>query len=64
VYMEPLIDEIIELYEVGVPAVDVSAQPGSQEFTLKAALLWTIHDWPGKVFIEHLNQIYFSNFTF
>jgi hypothetical protein len=41
--MEPLIDEIIELYEVGVPAVDVSAQPGSQEFTLKAALLWTIH---------------------
>jgi hypothetical protein len=48
VYMEPLIDEIVDLYERGVPAFDVSAPNGSENFTLKAALLWTIHDWPGK----------------
>jgi hypothetical protein len=47
IYMEPLIDEFLELYEHGIPAFDVSAPPGREEFTLKAALLWTIHDWPG-----------------
>jgi hypothetical protein len=46
--MEPLIDEIVDFYERGVPAFDVSAPNGSENFTLKAALLWTIHDWPGK----------------
>jgi hypothetical protein len=48
VYMEPLIDELLELYEKGVPAFDVSAPIGKEGFTLKAALLWTIHDWPGE----------------
>ena len=47
IYMEPLIDELFQLYEHGIPAFDVSAIPGRQEFNLKAALLWTIHDWPG-----------------
>jgi hypothetical protein len=46
--MEPLIDELLDLYENGISAVDASAYPGSQQFNLKAALLWTIHDWPGK----------------
>jgi hypothetical protein len=36
------------LYYTGVPAVDVSAPAGFRNFTVKAALLWTIHDWPGK----------------
>jgi hypothetical protein len=48
IYMEPLIDELLDLYENGISAVDASAYPGSQQFNLKAALLWTIHDWPGK----------------
>lgn len=47
VYMEPLIDELIQLYNMGVPAHDVSAPEGRRQFTLKVALLWTIHDWPG-----------------
>jgi hypothetical protein len=51
VYMEPLIDELLELYEKGIPAFDVSAPPGRREFNLKAALLWTIHDWPGKTYL-------------
>jgi hypothetical protein len=48
IYMEPLIDELLKLYYTGVPAVDVSAPAGFRNFTVKAALLWTIHDWPGK----------------
>jgi hypothetical protein len=48
IYMEPLIDELLELYYTGVPAIDVSARRGFRDFTLKAVLLWTIHDWPGK----------------
>jgi hypothetical protein len=39
VYMEPLIDEILQLYETGVPAYDVSAPMGRGDFILKAALL-------------------------
>jgi hypothetical protein len=59
VYMEPLIDELLKLYETGVPAFDVSAPVGYEKFTLKAALLCTIHDWPGeyrftKLLILHL----------
>jgi hypothetical protein len=46
--MEPFIDELLELYEKGIPAFDVSAPIVREEFTLKASLLWTIHDWPGK----------------
>jgi hypothetical protein len=44
IYLEPLIDELLELHEKGVLAFDVSAPIGSENFTLKAALLWTIHD--------------------
>jgi hypothetical protein len=39
IYMEPLIDELLTLYNTGVSAVDVSAPEGRQDFTLKAALL-------------------------
>jgi hypothetical protein len=51
IYMEPLIDELLDLYENGIDAVDASASAGSQQFILKAALLWTIHDWPGQTFL-------------
>ena len=45
--MEPLVDELLKLHNVGVEAFDVSAPEGRRSFNLKAALLWTIHDWPG-----------------
>jgi hypothetical protein len=41
VYLQPLIDELIELWG-GVEAYDASAKC---KFTLKAALLWTINDY-------------------
>ena len=47
IYMQPLIDELLELHNTGIVAHDSSAPGGRTEFTLKAALLWTIHDWPG-----------------
>jgi hypothetical protein len=30
IYMEPLIDELLDLYENGIDAVDASASAGSQ----------------------------------
>ncbi|XP_068331576.1 uncharacterized protein [Pyrus communis] len=43
VYMRPLIDELNELWEVGIPTYDVYS---NQSFTMKAAVLWTISDFP------------------
>lgn len=44
VYLQPLIKELNELWEVGVQVFDVS---DGKKFTLRAALLWTISDFPG-----------------
>ena len=46
VYLEPLVEELLELW-IGVPAHDVSKDAGNRDFTLRAMLLWTIHDFPG-----------------
>ncbi|XP_068317098.1 uncharacterized protein [Pyrus communis] len=43
VYMRPLIDELNELWEVGIPTYDAFS---NQSFTMKAAVLWTISDFP------------------
>ncbi|KAM1166259.1 hypothetical protein PS1_025883 [Malus domestica] len=43
VYMRPLIDELNELWEVGTPTYDAYS---NQSFTMKAAVLWTISDFP------------------
>ncbi|XP_024200193.1 uncharacterized protein LOC112203452 [Rosa chinensis] len=43
VYLEPLIDELKELWGVGANTYDVSS---NERFTMKAALLWTINDFP------------------
>jgi hypothetical protein len=45
VYMEPLLEELLELWE-GVLAYDVLKDMGSREFKLQGMLLWTIHDYP------------------
>ncbi|XP_062174596.1 uncharacterized protein LOC133879844 [Alnus glutinosa] len=43
VYLEPLISELKELWDVGEPTYDVSS---NQTFTIHAALMWTINDFP------------------
>ncbi|CAL5322070.1 unnamed protein product [Camellia sinensis] len=43
VFLRPLIDELKELWEVGVETYDAS---NGQSFQLRAALLWTINDFP------------------
>ncbi|XP_042972709.1 uncharacterized protein LOC122304500 [Carya illinoinensis] len=43
VYLQPLLDELLELWEYGVPTYDAS---NKETFTLHAALLWTINDFP------------------
>ena len=41
--MQPLIEELQRLWVEGVPTYDVSTD---QTFVMKAALLWTINDFP------------------
>ncbi|KAK1550829.1 hypothetical protein Q3G72_025514 [Acer saccharum] len=43
VYLRPLIDELYELWENGVNTYDVST---GQNFQMKAAVIWTINDFP------------------
>ncbi|XP_042973033.1 uncharacterized protein LOC122304832 [Carya illinoinensis] len=43
VYLQPLIDELLELWEHGIPTYDASTK---EMFMLHAALLWTINDFP------------------
>ncbi|XP_042954724.1 uncharacterized protein LOC122291124 [Carya illinoinensis] len=43
VYLQPLIDELIDLWDNGVGTYDAKA---SETFRLRAALLWTINDFP------------------
>ncbi|KAL6213985.1 hypothetical protein ACLB2K_013423 [Fragaria x ananassa] len=43
VYLQPLIEELKELWEEGVPTFDTSS---NQMFQLYAGLLWTINDFP------------------
>ncbi|XP_030927396.1 uncharacterized protein LOC115953761 isoform X1 [Quercus lobata] len=43
VYLEPLVEELRELWDVGVQAYDASSK---EVFQLRAALMWTINDFP------------------
>ena len=43
VYLQPLISELQALWEIGVETYDISRK---QNFMLRAALLWTIRDFP------------------
>lgn len=42
-YLQPLIDDLKELWEVGVPTYDAYKK---ETFQLHASLLWTINDFP------------------
>jgi hypothetical protein len=46
VYLEPLVEELLQLW-YGIPAYDITKEPTLRTFTLRAVLLWTIHDFPG-----------------
>jgi hypothetical protein len=46
VYMEPLVEEILQLW-YGISAYDITKEQGLRTFTLRAVLMWTIHDFPG-----------------
>ena len=43
VYLQPLVEELRELWDVGVKAFDASSK---NVFQLRAALMWTVHDFP------------------
>jgi hypothetical protein len=43
VYLEPLILELKELWDVGIPTYDASSKCN---FIMRAALMWTISDFP------------------
>ncbi|XP_042980250.1 uncharacterized protein LOC122310441 [Carya illinoinensis] len=43
VYLQPLIDELLDLWENGVDTYDAKA---TETFRLHAALMWTINDFP------------------
>ena len=43
VYLQPLIDDLCTLWNDGIPTFDVSLK---QNFFMKAALMWTINDFP------------------
>ena len=44
VYLQPLIEELKELWNLGVETYDASV---NQTFQMRTALLWTISDFPG-----------------
>ena len=46
VYIEPLVEELLDLWE-GVPAYNAHPDAMIRQFTLRAMVLWTIHDLPG-----------------
>ena len=42
--MQPLVEELKELWDVGIPTYDIAKE---ENFVLHASLLWTISDFPG-----------------
>ncbi|CAM8978510.1 unnamed protein product [Rhodiola kirilowii] len=43
IYLRPLIDDLVHLWSVGVDTYDANRK---QSFTLRAALMWTVSDFP------------------
>ena len=54
VYIEPLIDELLKLWN-GITMYDVS-RPQQRQFQFHAMVVWTIHDAPG---LTHFCGLYF-----
>jgi len=43
IYMQPLIEELVQLWNDGIMTYDVSLR---QNFSMKVVLLWTVSDFP------------------
>ena len=48
-YLQPLIEELKELWEVGIETCDAST---TTNFKFNASLLWTIKDFPAYCFLS------------
>lgn len=46
VFIQPVVDELLELWEEGVVVKDASVREGEQLKLLRGILLWCIHDYP------------------
>jgi hypothetical protein len=46
VYLSPLVEELRELWEEGVICYDAARWRGEVRFSLRAILLWCVHDFP------------------
>ena len=46
VYLSPLIEELKQLWELGINCYDAARWHGEARFTLRAMLLWCVHDFP------------------
>ena len=55
VYIEPLIDELLKLWN-GITMYDVSRPIQQRQFQLHAMVVWTIHDASG---LTHFCGLYF-----
>ena len=55
VYIEPLIDELLKLWN-DISMYDVSRPIGQRQFQFHAMVVWTIHDAPG---LTHFFGLYF-----
>lgn len=54
-YLRLLVDELKMLWQQGVEVEDMSREPGDGRFfSLRAILMWTMHDYPGYSFISKL----------
>ena len=45
-YLSPLVEELNTLWNEGIRVQDAAQYNGESSFTLRAGLLWTIHDFP------------------
>ena len=58
VFMQPLIEELLNLWEYGVVTWDVSKK---QNFTMRAAVIWTISDFPAYSMLSGMYMFFFCS---
>ena len=46
IFLEPLLEELLDLWNVGIEIYNAFAYGGSQYFNLRAILIWTMHEFP------------------
>ena len=46
IFLEPLLEEVLDLWNVGIEIYNASTYGGLQYFNLRAILIWTMHEFP------------------